>query len=444
MAKQKRTPKQKKMELNNQKFMAKPDKEKLWEYIPEIEWVAVAEIKPYEFNAKIHPASQVKAIAESIRSNGWVQPLVIDAKNVITIGHGRVEAAKLLGANKVPVFRAEHLSEMQIRVLRLSDNKLNESPWDMKMVKIELKDFPVDMIKLAGFNPDIVVEVKPEDDDAPDLPAVPKSKLGDIYQLGDHRLGCGDSTSIAWIEKLMDGQKADCVITDPPYNVDYSGRGKNTSNKIMNDKMTVEQFVVFLDATFATYRSAAKDNCPFYVCHSSSSQITFEESMVKSGLKVKNQIIWNKSIASMGWGDYRRKHEPIFYASYGGKEVPFYGDRSEYTVWDESWDLERAEKELKKIAEKQDKGGSTIWKISRDTDYKHPTQKPIELITIALRNSSKDGDIVLDLFGGSGSTLIGCEKMHRRCFTNELDPKYCDVIIERFEKYTGEKAVKLN
>lgn len=166
--------------------------------------------------------------------------------------------------------------------------------------------------------------------------------------------------------------------------------------------------------------------------------------MNTTDLIVKNQIIWNKTVASMGWGDYRWKHEPIFYATYGKKDVNFYGDRREYTVWDESWDIKKIEKNLKRIAEKQDKGGSTVWTLSRDSNYQHPTQKPIELLTIALKNSSKEEDIVLDLFLGSGSTLIASEKTGRICYGMELDPKYVDVIVQRYVDYVDEPIVKKN
>lgn len=417
---------------------------KLWEFIPNIEWVLISEIKPYPQNAKDHPKSQVEAIAQSIKNNGWIQPLVIDKQNVITIGHGRIEAAKLLGAVKVPCFRAEHLTEMQIRILRLADNKLNESSWNMKMVKIELKDFPFEAIKLTGFNPDIVMEVKKEDDDTPEVAEKAVAKLGDVYQLGNHRLMCGDSTDIDDVEKLMDGKKADMVFTDPPYNVDYSGKGKRGSKgKIMNDKMSSEDFLSFLDKVFFTYKAAAKNSCPFYVCHSSSSQIEFQKSMEKSGLKIRNQIIWNKTLATMGWGDYRWKHESIFYATQDGGNAPFYGDRCQYTVWDETWNIEKIEKHLKKIAEKESKGAGSVWTVGIDSGYKHPTQKPVELILIALSNSSKEGELVLDLFGGSGSTLIACEKAKRVNLTMELDPRFVDVIIKRWEEYTKQKAVKL-
>ena len=199
-----------------------------------------------------------------------------------------------------------------------------------------------------------------------------------------------------------------------------------------------------MDAVFTSYKIAVKTSAPFYVCHAFATQRDFEDSMEKVGLHIRNQIIWNKTLAVMGWGDYRWKHETIFYAAFENSKSKFYGDRSQYTVINESWDDKKIIENIKKICEKQEKGGSTVWTLGKDVDSVHPTQKPIELIEIALRNSSKEQDLIVDFFGGSGSTLIGCEKMNRVCFSMELDPKYVDVIIRRWEQYTGEKAEKLN
>jgi len=368
---------------------------------------------------------------------------VVDKDKTIIVGHGRYEASKLLGLKDVPV-EIVNLTKEQANTYRLADNKLNESDWDMDLVIEVLKGLSESMIDLTGFDKDLIIEPDEKDDEVPDVPKEAKAKLGETYQLGKHRIMCGDSTKMEDVEKLMDGKKADMVFTDPPYNVNYSGKGKETSNTIENDSMSEEAFNEFLLKTFESYKSAVKISAPFYVCHSSSSQIIFEQAMKKTDLIVKNQIIWNKTVASMGWGDYRWKHEPIFYATYGKKDVQFYGDRSEYTVWNESWDIKKIEKRLKAIAQKQEKGGSTVWTLSRDTNYKHPTQKPIELLSMALFNSSKAEDIILDLFLGSGSTLIASEKTNRICYGMEIDPKYIDVIIQRYEDYTGNKAKKLS
>lgn len=399
-------------------------------------------IIPYPKNAKQHPEAQVERIAKSIQAFGFNQPLVIDKNNVVVVGHGRLEAAKRLGLKEVPTIQVD-LTEEQAKAYRLADNKLNESDWDMQLVIEELKGLSAEMLDLTGFDADLIIEEDDKDDAVPETPQKAKADYGEVYELGAHRLMCGDATNLEDVKQLMGGVKADMVFTDPPYNVDYEGRGKETSNKILNDKMSAEEFEEFLRKVFESYKAAVKSSAPFYICHSSSSQIAFERAMTAVELKVKNQIIWNKTVASMGWGDYRWKHEPIFYATFKGKDTQFYGDRTQYTVWNESWNLKRIEKHLKGIAEKQEKGGSTIWTMSREGNYKHPTQKPVELVRLALGNSSKAEDIVLDLFGGSGSTLIACEKMERTCYTMELDPKYVDVIIERWEQFSGNKAKKL-
>lgn len=302
-------------------------------------------------------------------------------------------------------------------------------------------EWEVDLLEGWGVDiPDMMEAKKPtakEDDyDAPELDIVQTDiTIGDRFDfVGDgvrHSILCGDATIPDTVLHLMGGLKADMVFTDPPYNVDYSGRGKETSNKILNDKMSEIQFMEFLTLVFESYKIITKPSCPFYVCHSSSSQITFEQAMRKIDLIVKNQIIWNKTIASMGWGDYRWKHEPIFYATFNKKAVNFFGDRKQYTVWNESWDIIRMEKYLKRIAERQEKGGSSVWTISREREYKHPTQKPIELISLAMQNSSKVGDVVVDLFGGSASTMVTGHQLKRNTYLLELDPRYVHITVDR-------------
>lgn len=269
----------------------------------------------------------------------------------------------------------------------------------------------------------------------------PISKAGMVWELGDHRLMCGDSTKPEDVERLMGGASAQMAFTDPPYNVDYSGKGKKTSNKILNDKMDPEQFLQFLTDAFTSYRMALSESAPMYVCYASSSHREFENSLEACGYKVKAQIIWAKALASMGWGDYRWKHEPILYCSLGGKKVPFYGDRKQVTTWDhEPSDAELLVAARDMLQSVTEQGSDTIWNLARDTEYEHPTQKPIKLIEIALKNSSKPGDIVLDLFGGSGSTLMACQQLERKCYSMELDPKYCDVIVRRWERFTKQTA----
>jgi len=404
----------------------------------------INDIKPYPKNAKKHPKKQIEQIANSIKEFGFNQPIVIDEENVVVVGHGRLEAAKKLGMERVPILQI-NLTEEQAKAYRLADNKLNESDWDMELVIEELKGLDTDMIDLTGFSQDLVIEDDEKDDEVPDVPDEPVSKLGDLYQLGEHRLLCGDATKIEDVERLMDGQKADMVFTDPPYNINYKGQGKNTSNTIMSDNVEEKDFDKFLNEVFTRYSKHVKSGAGIYVFHASRTQSQFEIALHKNGYEIKNQLIWNKPMSALGWGDYRWKHEPFFYAGKKDSKIEFYGDRTHSTVWD----FQKTEKQLLNWVKKQKKaeqeGKTTIWSMKRDkvNEYVHPTQKPVELITYAITNSSKQDDIVMDLFGGSGSTMIACEKTYRRAFLMELDPRYIDVIIKRWEDYTGEKAKKL-
>jgi DNA modification methylase len=263
--------------------------------------------------------------------------------------------------------------------------------------------------------------------------AIPKAK---------HRLLCGDSTSVDAAEKLMGGPKADMVFTDPPYNIDYKGQGKRTSNTILNDNVSAADFETFLCEVFKNYNRHTKSGAGIYVFHASRTQKDFENALHKNGYEIKNQLIWNKPMSALGWGDYRWKHEPFFYAGKKGEKVQFYGDRTHSTVWD----FQKTEQQLLNWARRQKKleveGKTTVWSMKRDNvqEYLHPTQKPVELIAYAIINSSKGEDIVLDLFGGSGSTLIACERSNRICHTMELDPQYCDVIVKRWQNFTGKQA----
>lgn len=284
-----------------------------------------------------------------------------------------------------------------------------------------------------------------KDDEVPEVAEESSTQIGEIWKLGRHRIMCGDATNPEHIKKLMDGQQADVVFTDPPYNVNYKGHGKKTSNGIANDNMADSAFGKFLEKVFKNYVEAVKAGAGLYVFHSSSSQAQFEYAIEKAGMEVKNQLIWNKPAAALGWGDYRWKHEPFFYCAVKGKKVQFYGDRKHSTVWD----FQKTDAQLfawaQKMKRAEEQGKTTVWSMARDKvgEYVHPTQKPVELIVYALRNSSKSGDLVLDFFMGSGSTLIAAEKSERSCFGLELDPKYVDVIIKRWEDYTGEKAEKI-
>ena len=404
-------------------------------------------IKPYSKNAKKHPPEQIAKVAASIREFGMNQPIVVDAQGVIIVGHGRWEALKSMGWTEeqiAPHIKVVDLSEEQAKAYRLADNKLNESEWDMELVISDLKELTDALIDLTGFDKDLILEPEDIDDVVPETPAEPQSEFGDLYELGEHRVMCGDSTKAECIERLMDGRKADMVFTDPPYNVNYSGSGENTSEGIMNDHMSEEDFDTFLTDAFKRYAESSKGGAGWYVFHSYHAQDAFRRAIEQTEWKVKSQLIWNKPSAGLGMNEYRPKHEPFFYCV--NKEANFYGDRTGTTVWD----LHKSEQALIAWAKKQKvletEGKTTIWTMKRENvgGYVHPTQKPVELITYAIHNSSKTGDIVTDTFLGSGSTLIAAQKTGRVCYGMELDPKYVDVIISRYVAYTGNNTVIKN
>ena len=423
----------------------------------------ITDVKKYEKNAKEHPGFQIEKIASSIKAFGCKQPIILDKDGVIIVGHGRfIAMTELLGYTLmeqkaftkkgepvIPYLMIDDLNEEEVKAYRIADNQLNAlTGQDMNLIVEELKDLDASGfdITLTGFDRDLLVDEDENDDVIPESPVQPKSKLGDVYELGAHIVVCGDSTdSDAW-QKALRNRKADMVFTDPPYNVNYAGRGKNTSEGILNDDMNDEAFDTFLEAAFERIAEAAKAGAGWYVFHSTSTQAQFEKALKKFGMAIRNQIIWNKPTASMGWGDYRWKHEPFFYASKDGTETVFYGDRTHSTVVD----FHDSEQKLLNWAKQQKKleaeGKFTIWTMKRDNvnGYKHPTQKPVELITYALFNSSKAEDLVIDPFLGSGSTLIACEKTGRVCAGIELDPKFADVIVQRWVDYTGIEEVVRN
>lgn len=379
-----------------------------------IETRKISEIRPYEQNAKIHGKEQISNVAKSIKKYGWQGFILIDSDNVIIAGHCRYFAAKRLGLKEVPVKVADELTEEQVREYRLLDNKLNESEWDLDILKDDLLGLDFSDFKLDwGIGDEEEDEAETEEDDFDEpLPEEPISKQGDVWQLGDHRLMCGDSTNADDVEKLMGRQLADLVITDPPYNVDYEGKTKDKL-KIDNDKMEQSTFEAFLIDAFSNLKTALKPGGTFYVWHASKTQREFEDALNANELEVRQQLIWNKNSMVLGRQDYQWKHEPCFYGWKEGAAHYFIDDRTNTTVFDEKKPVRNAI---------------------------HPTMKPIKLIAKQVQNSSRKGELVLDLFGDSGSTLMACEQTGRKCCTMEFDPRYCDAIIERWQSYTGRKA----
>lgn len=411
--------------------------------------VEVGKLKPAEYNPRYWSPRAKAQMKASLEQFDFVQPIVVNKapnrKNIVIGGNFKLATAKEMGLKTVPVYYVNLPDIVKEKELNLRLNK-NQGEFDFDL----LKEFEENMLAQVGFDSkelDSIFDDKEDDDfnaeEAVALIATPTSKAGDVYQLGEHRLMCGDSTKEEDVKVLMNGKKADLIFTDPPYNVNYSGRGKKTSTNIENDNMDSQKFQEFLEKAFRNYRRFSTERAALYTCYASRTHREFENALNKEGWDVRNQIIWVKKVASMGWGDYRWKHEPILYCHKSESSVNFYGDRSQYTEWTEEMSDEKLLKTIKQMVKKEELGGSTVWRLHREAKYDHPTQKPLKLVQIAIRNSSKRGDLVIDLFGGSGSTMIAAEKLGRKCNIMESDPRWVDVIIKRYEEYTGTKAKKI-
>jgi DNA modification methylase len=387
-----------------------------------VELRPIENVFPYPRNPRQIPQIAIDKVARSIQEFGFRQPIVVDRKGVVIVGHVRLLAAQKLELTQVPVHVATELTTAQVNAYRLADNRTNEeASWDTEALALELASLKLDEfdLDLTGFNLDEIQELLAEATegltDADEAPAVPQFALtapGDLWIMGKHRLLCGDATSIEQVERLMNGQKAGLAFTDPPYNVDYEGY-TDEKLKIRGDNMTPEQFAEFLAAVFSSYREALELCGSMYICHPSSWQREFQDALEHSDFEVRCQIIWAKNTFAWGFGRYKFQHEPIFYCHRKGESDAWYGDKSQSTLWQEN----------KPAANRL-----------------HPTMKPVELIERALVNSSQPGDLVLDLFGGSGSTLIACEKNGRSSRLMELDPRYCEVIVKRWQDFTGKEA----
>ena len=396
----------------------------------QVEYVDISTIKPYKGNAKEHPKEQIEQIKKSMQEFGNIDPIGI-WHNEIVEGHGRYLALKELGETQVPVIRLDDLTDEQRRAYTLVHNQLTmNSGFDLDTLKVELDNIgEIDMSEF-GFSLEGIGEEPQEvqeDDFDEDPPEESTSKLGDIYQLGEHRLMCGDSTNAEHVLKLMDGAKADMVFTDPPYNVNYADKniflnnadkGNRIQDDIENDHAGSDETAkndLWLPA-FKNMSDNSADDCSIYVTMpQGGAHMMMMMSAQEAGWQVKHELIWLKNNHVLGRVDYLYKHEPILFG--WKKKHKFYGD-GEHT--------------------------KSVWEIPKPQKSDlHPTMKPIALIANALLNSSQEGDNILDVFGGSGSTLIACEQLTRKCYMMELSPKYVDVIIKRWEEYTGKKAVKI-
>jgi DNA modification methylase len=387
---------------------------------------------PYANNPKEHPEKQVDKIASSIKNYGFVQPIVTDADNEVIIGHGRLEAAKKLGLEQVPVIKNADLTESEAKALRLADNRIAESGMDDEAVAVELEQLTEtdDFEELVtGYDEDemsmyldkisddesLVEEVEPGDKDDIDTDI----NKGDIFELGGHRLMCGNGLDDGAVKELMDGDKANMVFTDPPYNVDY-GDGKNPQglskrDKIENDKQTEEEWIKFNRRIRNTIKRFSHEKCDSYICSAPGPDgIKQRNRWIEDGFHWSSTIIWVKDQFVFSRSNYHRRYEPILYGWFG--KSSYNGDDTD----DEVWEIDRPQH-----------------------SEEHPTMKPLKIMSRAIRNSSTHGDIVLDIFGGSGSTLLAAEQTDRRCYMMELEPEYCQVVINRWEELTGETAKKL-
>ena len=374
--------------------------------------LSLGDIHPYERNPRINDRA-VEPVMKSIQKDGYRARIIVDKDGIIIAGHTRYEAMKRLGWTEAEVWIADDMTPEQIADYRIRDNLTADfAEWDFSELEAEIAemDLDFDMSEFDGFE-DIQGGVSDtptaeEDDFDVDAPVEAKAKRGDIYQLGRHRLICGDSTDIAVVDRLMDGVKADMVFCDAPYGYKYESNYQDKYEMLQND----DKILDFIPAIWG----AMKDNCPVYEFCGWQSLKQWLEYFENTSLDLKNVIIWKKNNWSMGdlKGAYAGQYEVILYLNKGRVELN--GARD-----------------------------TDIWEFDREPPKMHPTMKPIELIAYALNKSSKKGDVVLDCFGGSGSTLIACEQLNRKCYMAELDPHYCDVIISRYENFTGEEATKL-
>ena len=379
----------------------------------EIVMMNIDEIIPYENNPRKNDDA-VEAVANSIKNFGFKSPIVVDANKVIVNGHTRLKASKLLGLTMVPVIIASDLTEEQCRALRLADNKTAEiASWDKKLLLQELEsiDWEGLQMDMTDFGFDNIFDSKPQEvthDDFEEgqyIPATPYSMQGDVYILGRHRIMCGDSTNPEMVKTLLNGNKADMIFTDPPYNVNYEG---SDGQSIQNDNMGNEEFYNFLLSVYKNMFDSIKEGGSIYVCHADSEGLNFRKAFIDAGFKLAQCLIWVKNSFTMGRQDYQWQHEPILYGWKPGAGHYFVDDRSLSTVW--------------------------FYDKPKHNDL-HPTMKPLELVGQGINNGSLLGQLVLDLFGGSGSTLIACEQAGRINYSMELDEKYADVIVKRFIKY---------
>jgi DNA modification methylase len=379
--------------------------------------VSVNKLVPYVNNARTHSPEQINKLRSSLREFGFINPIIIDKDYGVIAGHGRLLAAKEEGMTEVPCVFADHLTEAQKKAYIIADNRMAlDAGWDEELLRVEIEALQADAFDLAltGFDEKELSKLfddgKETEDDGFNVEEELKrpvfSKAGDVWTLGRHRLICGDSTKAETYETLMEGKKANLVVTDPPYNVNYEG----TAGKIQNDNMASEKFFDFLFDAFSNMEKVMADDASIYVFHADTEGLNFRKAFDAAGFYLSGCCIWKKPSLVLGRSPYQWIHEPCLFGWKKSGKHQWYSDRKQTTVWE-------------------------FEKTKKNTD--HPTMKPIPLLSYPIANSSMSNTLVLDPFGGSGSTLIACEQMDRSCYTIELDEKYCDVIVRRYIEFKG-------
>ena len=383
----------------------------------EMQLVPIEKLVPYVNNARTHSPEQINKLRSSLREFGFINPVIIDRDYGVIAGHGRILAAKEEGIKEIPCVFADHLTEAQKKAYIIADNRMAmDAGWDEELLRVEIEALQAEAfdLSLTGFDDKELADLFQEDSEVEDddfdvdgelkEPAV--TQMGDVWTLGRHRLVCGDSTKEETYEVLMQGQKANLVLTDPPYNVNYEG----AAGKIKNDNMAGDKFYQFLLDAFTNMEKVMANDASIYVFHADTEGLNFRKAFADAGFYLSGCCIWMKPSLVLGRSPYQWQHEPCLYGWKKKGKHQWYADRKQTTIW-------------------------SFEKTKKNTD--HPTMKPIPLLAYPIKNSTMSNTLVLDPFGGSGSTLIACEQTDRRCFTIELDEKFCDVIVKRYIEQVG-------
>ncbi len=383
----------------------------------EMQLVPIEKLVPYVNNARTHSPEQINKLRSSLREFGFINPVIIDRDYGVIAGHGRILAAKEEGIKEIPCVFADHLTEAQKKAYIIADNRMAmDAGWDEELLRVEIEALQAEAfdLSLTGFDEKELADLFQEDSEVEDddfdvdgelkEPAI--TQMGDVWTLGRHRLVCGDSTKEETYEVLMQGQKANLVLTDPPYNVNYEG----AAGKIKNDNMAGDKFYQFLLDAFTNMEKVMANDASIYVFHADTEGLNFRKAFADAGFYLSGCCIWMKPSLVLGRSPYQWQHEPCLYGWKKKGKHQWYADRKQTTIW-------------------------SFEKTKKNTD--HPTMKPIPLLAYPIKNSTMSNTLVLDPFGGSGSTLIACEQTDRSCFTIELDEKFCDVIVKRYIEQVG-------